>query len=484
MSQCVNLGKISTNVTCNNGGRTPCASGKIWTMNMRLSVLVMVISSLLTSCGGGNEAGSATVSSPKTTGIPLPDKNAAVDPNVANLFQKTVTDLQGDIQNPKFWMVHGSALFANGYYALAADALGQAISINPEMPQATYVMATALWRANKQEKAIAALSNALELMPNYDIGWRLLAEWHLNRGETSLAETAARKAVEMQQGRIGSRYVLCQSLMDAGKYDEALELLEQVIEVDKASPWIYQLAANCYRQLGNDEQYQLAQAKAGPPFEHWPDPLFNHIPSFIAGKSELTEYALQLFKVKGPKKSMPFLARAFKINPVSTDLRVALSIAVQDEGDIQQAKQILVELIGEPNTNYWKQFAGICIAENELDEAKEYVGNALALDAADPNAHDIAAVIALKQNDKQSAVSYWEQAGELYNSSERWNKAEMSLAYAMEHGADSVETLQALGLAQVKTNHVLQAKITIKKLLEKNPNDAVALELQSMLPQE
>ena len=54
----------------------------------------------------------------------------------------------------------------------------------------------------------------------------------------------------------------------------------------------------------------------------------------------------------------------------------------------------------------------------------------------------------------------------------------------MEHGADSVETLQALGLAQVKTNHVLQAKITIKKLLEKNPNDAVALELQSMLPQE
>ena len=29
------------------------------------------------------------------------------------------------MQNPKLWMVHGSALFANGYYALAADALGQ-----------------------------------------------------------------------------------------------------------------------------------------------------------------------------------------------------------------------------------------------------------------------------------------------------------------------------------------------------------------------
>ncbi len=169
MSQYVNLGKRSTNLTCNHWGRTPRASGKICTMNMRLSVLVMVISSLLTGCGGGNEAGSATVSSPKTTDIPLPDKNAAVDPNVANLFQKTATELQGDMQNPKLWMVHGSVLFANGYYAESADALGRAIAINPEMPQATYIMATALWRANKQEEGIATLTLALELMPQYDI---------------------------------------------------------------------------------------------------------------------------------------------------------------------------------------------------------------------------------------------------------------------------------------------------------------------------
>ncbi|MBT4583833.1 MAG: hypothetical protein HOC93_02000, partial [Phycisphaerae bacterium] len=122
-------------------------------MNMRLSVLVMVISSLLIGCGG-NEAGSATVSSPKTTGIPLPNNNSTVDPNVSALFQKTVSELRADMANPKLWVVHGSALFANGYYAESADALGRAIAINPEMPQATYLMATALWRANKQEEAI------------------------------------------------------------------------------------------------------------------------------------------------------------------------------------------------------------------------------------------------------------------------------------------------------------------------------------------
>ncbi len=102
----------------------------------------------------------------------------------------------------------------------------------------------------------------------------------------------------------------------------------------------------------------------------------------------------------------------------------------------------------------------------------------------DPNTHDIAAEIAFKQDNKKKAVTHWIKAGLIYNESEHWSKAEISLAYAVENGADGAETLRAIGLAQVKADHVLQAKVTIKKLLEKNPNDAFALELQSMLPKE
>ncbi len=446
-------------------------------------VTILLCFVILTSCGGVDTQ-SAEQPSQVANNIPLPNNNSTVDPNVSALFQKTVSELRADMDNPKLWMVHGSALFANGYYAESADALGRAIAINPEMPQATYLMATALWRANKQEEAIATLTLALELMPQYDIGWRLLAEWHLNRGETTLAEQAARKAFELQPRRIGTRYVLCQALMDDGKYDEAVVLLEQVISKDRAAPWIYKLAENCYRQLGENEKRESALAKAGPPFEDWPDPMFKHIPTLIAGKSELTEYALHLFKTAGSEKAKPFLLRAFKINPESTDLRVALSIALQDVGQLQQSRQILEELAGEPNMNYWKQYAGVCIATGELDKAKEYVANALALDPTDPNAHDIAAAIALKQKDTNSAAMHWAQAGKLYNEVEKWNKAEMSLAYAVQNGASGSEVLQSLALAQIKLDHTLQAKISIKKLLEKNPSDTVALELQSMLPQE
>ena len=430
------------------------------------------------------ESQTAQLNTPKSLAIPLPDSNSAVDPNVAKLFQKTVSDLQVDIQNPKLWMVHGSALFANAYYHESAEALRQAITLNPKMPQATYLMATALWRANKQEEAITALQQALTLMPKYDMGWRLLAEWQLERGETLEAEVSARIAFELNPARIGTRYLLAQSLMDEGKYEEALALLEQAIETDKAPPWIFKLAANCYRQSGDKEKMESAIAHSGSPFVDWPDPMFQHIPSLIAGKAELTEYALQLFKVNGPKKSMEFLIRAFKINPQSTDLRVALSLALQDAGQLQQSKQVLEELTGEPNTNYWKQFASVCIATSQLEKAQEYINNALALDLGDPNAHDIAAVIALELGATQKAVLHWEEAGKQYNTAEKWNKAEMSLAYAIENGSESVEALQSLGLAQVQLGHTLQANISIKKLLEKNPNDAVALELQTMLSKE
>ena len=444
-----------------------------------MALICMILSNC--SDGDGTPSDEADLNTNK---IPLPAVGIAVDPNVLSFFTKTSSELDADITNPKLWLVHGSALYANGFYGLAADAFARGLEIDSEMKQASYLLATALWRANKQEEAIVALETSLELIPKYDIGWRLLAKWRAERGESELAETAARTAFNLNPNRIGTRYVLCQSLMDQSKYEEALELIERVTTLDKAPRWIYKLASNCYRQLGENEKAEKVLAKAGPPFVDWPDPMFQHIPNLIAGKAELTEYALHLFKNAGPERAMPFLVRAFKINNENTDLRTVLSMALQNAGQLEQATQVLKELHSEPNVMYWKQCANVSIEQEEFIKASEYITEAFALSPSDPNAHDIAAEIALKRDNKKKAIEHWGKAGMFYNETERWDRAEISLAYAIENGADDAETLRAIGLAQVKTDHVLQAKITIKKLLEKNPKDAVALELQSMLPQE
>ncbi|MBT4524200.1 MAG: tetratricopeptide repeat protein [Phycisphaerae bacterium] len=450
---------------------------------MRQPLIMALICMILSNCSDGDgilsEEGDFN-----TNKIPLPAVGIAVDPNVLSFFTKTSSELDADITNPKLWLVHGSALYANGFYGLAADAFARGLEIDSEMNQASYLLATALWRANKQEEAIAALETSLELIPKYDIGWRLLAKWRVERGESELAETAARIAFNLNPNRIGTRYVLCQSLMDQSKYEEALELIEQVTTLDKAPRWIYKLAANCYRQLGAVEKMESALAMEGPPFDVWPDPMFQHIPSLIRGKEELTEYSLELFKVNGPTKALQPLMRAFAINTEHTDLRVALSMALQFAGKLQPSKQILVELQSEPNSNYWKQFASISIDFNEFEKAKEYITTAIDLEAKDANAHEIASVIAQKQDRLSDAIYHWSEAGRIYTDLEQWLKAEIPLAYAVDKGATDRDTILRLALAQVNAEHFIQARTTINILLEINPNDVDVLELQSMLPLE
>ena len=442
----------------------------------KIAVLALLVA-LLTSCGG-SEPKSVAVA------IPVPTSKSGVEPSVAKLLNKTGHNLSQAMDDPQKWMTHGSALFANAYYNEAVVAFTQAITIKPKMPQATYLLATALWKVNKQEEATQALQTSLDLIPEYDRGWRLLAEWQLERGEIVLAETSARKAFELNPTRIGTRYLLAQSLMDQENYEEALSLLEEVISINKAPRWIYTLASQCYRQLGKLELSEQALAKSGPPFVDWPDPMYKHIPNLIAGKAEIAFYALHLNRVNGSENALPFLAKANKINPEHVDVRAALSMALQKKGQLDQAQKVLEELQGEANLNYWKQYAGLSIAQNDLDNAKEYVLKAIELDSEDANAQDIAAFIAKNQGETAEAMKYWQDAARLYIERELWEKAEISLAYASEIGELSQEGLCALALSQIELGHIVQARTTVQKILSIEPSNSTAIALQSRLLQE
>ncbi|HIO53280.1 MAG TPA: tetratricopeptide repeat protein [Phycisphaerales bacterium] len=444
---------------------------------MRKIAILVLLAALLSSCGGSEPKSGAVT-------IPIPAGKNAVEPSVAKLLNKTGNNLSQAMDDPQKWLIHGSALFANAYYNEAVVALTQAININPEMPQATYLLATALWKVNKQAEAIQALQTSLGLIPEYDIGWRLLAEWQMERGEIERAETSARKAFELNPGRIGTRYVLAQSLMDGENYEEALPILEEVISVNKAPRWIYTLASQCYRQLGKTQQSEQALAKSGPPFVDWPDPMYKHIPNLIAGKAEIALYALHLNRVNGSENALPFLVKANKINPEHVDVRVALSMALQKKDQLNHAQKVLEELQGEANINYWKQYAALSIAQNDLDNAKEYVEKAIELDSEDANAQDIAAFIAKNQGETAEAISHWQEAARLYVEIELWEKAELSLAYASEIGELSQDGLCALALAQIELEHIVQARTTIQKILSIEPSNSKAVALQNRLLQE
>jgi hypothetical protein len=129
---------------------------------MRRLALFLLISPFLTSCGG------VQPKEAKVT-IPLPADKSSVEPSVARLLNQTSSELRNSMDDPQKWLVHGSALFANAYYHESAESLRQAITLKSEMPQATYLLAAALRKANKQEDGIVALQAALVLIPEYDM---------------------------------------------------------------------------------------------------------------------------------------------------------------------------------------------------------------------------------------------------------------------------------------------------------------------------
>ncbi len=444
---------------------------------MRTIPLVTLIMAFLVGCGASEQESEVTI-------IPVPSDKKSVEPAVARLLQATGNDVHLAMDDPMKWMRHGSALFANSYYQEAASSFREAITINPQMPQATYLLATALWKENKQEEAIQYLQVALELIPDYDMGWRLLAEWQLERGETTRAEESARIAFELNSTRIGTRYILALSMMDSGRYDDALPILEEAMNNNTAPRWIYTLASQCYRHQGILDKSEQASENSGPPLADWPDPMFQHIPNLIMGKSELSRYALHLHEKSTPSKALPFLKKALIADPEHTNVRVALSMTLQEMGQLNQAEELLQGLIGEPNANYWKQYASVCISKSEWETAHEYIGYAIELDSNNANAHDIAALIASSQGDSLNAIEEWEMAAQLHEKERNWKHVELSLAYAAEKGELSLDGLRLLALSQVELEHIDEAKTTVHKLLTKNPNDEVALELQKRLHSE
>ena len=450
---------------------------------MRITIVLFLICVFLASCGGSNPETAIS------TGIPFPDQKTNVDSSVLTLLNRTKGEIQEEPSNHKHWGIHASALFANDYFGLSVDAFRVALDIDPTMQQARYIMATALWKLNKQEEAIEEVHTFLELKPEYDPAWRLLAQWQLDRGESQLAHDAAMKAFELNQNRIGTRFVLVQSLLDLDRPEDAVKFIEETLASGNASSWMYQVAAKCYRKLGMESKLELALTKAGPPPNTWPDPMFQYLSNMVVGKAALTEFAFWTYETRGPIEALPRLRKALRGNPEHVDLRTALAHSLQLSGKLQESVRVLSNLQGEPNLNYWKQFTNVCIAVAEISgeeqwatKAATFVQNALDLDSNDGSTHDLAARVAMKQGHPQQASDHWGTAGKLHNGVEAWNLAEVSFAFALGINPSEVDVLSGLALAQIKNKHYISAQTTIDTLSQLDPGNAEVVELQRLLP--
>jgi tetratricopeptide (TPR) repeat protein len=119
-----------------------------------------------------------------------------------------------------------------GQYRKAAELLGRAIAINPEMPEAHYNRGTALLELKEYADAEECFAAAVELKPDYAVAWfnRGDSLRSLERYEEALA--AYDMAVALRPDHVDAHYLRGLVLDKLNRFEAALTSYDQAIALD------------------------------------------------------------------------------------------------------------------------------------------------------------------------------------------------------------------------------------------------------------
>ena len=377
------------------------------------TLIFAIMSQFLFCCSGSNVP----------VQIPMPSDLENADPLITELITNTSAAITVDPRSVDAWAMHASALLANAYYEESVLASKIALEIDNENRfPLRYRQAVALWRLNKQEEAITQLEQILIEEPKYDFGWRRLASWYLELGELQKAQNAILVAWELEPDRQGTLATLCLILMQQGDSEQAIAKLKPRLNKDNTPSYLYFLAAQAYRRLGETESMEKVAIKSKPLPKRWPDPWMNQIALLATGKRMLATNGLALLQTQGPKAALPVLAKALTADPGNSQIRAAYAMSLFSQKETDFALRILEDIPNQDEAvpEYWATYANIAVQQAKKDgrevwlpKAMDYFQKAETVGGGSINLYRSMARLAVAMNDLPSSITYYTKGAEL-----------------------------------------------------------------------
>jgi len=312
----------------------------------------------------------------------------------------------------------------------AIEGLRSAIELDPNNPQAHFVLGTALSVKGEGGAARTELARALEIDPGMLEARRVLARVHAVLGEHEYAIEEGRRYLAANPNSTQTRILLAQSLVILRRMDAALQELNAIPEAERDAD-VYYALGRVHFGMGNDPEARryLTTAAELMPTHH--DILRNLV-------------RLDQKEDRFPE-SVARIAAAVEAEPESAKL-LTLSglVALMDNrsGDAETAFQKAIELDPTDAAGY-EQLARLYAKTGRLNEAVTTYETAIKARPKDPNLHYFLGTLYSFGGAQDKAIARYEDAIR-YGPDLAYPKNDLAYIYA-----ESGENLdRALDLAQ------------------------------------
>ena len=141
--------------------------------------------------------------------------------------------LQLNPQLPEAHYLLGEIATFRSKIDVAIAELARELVLNPNFAMAHYKLGDAYTRREQWDLAIPSLQRSIWLNPNYSGPYILLGKAYWKRGDLTNAEGMLRRAIALDPKNSSAHYILGQTLVQAGRAEEGKQMLEKSQELKR-----------------------------------------------------------------------------------------------------------------------------------------------------------------------------------------------------------------------------------------------------------
>jgi|GEM_PF-2088756 len=157
---------------------------------------------------------------------------------------------QFDSLSPVIYARIGETYFALNRTQKARYAFQRSVQLNPDQPGLLDMIALSFVMEESFDKAENIWKELIKTHPEFSDAWYNLSDFYFERGETEKGLNILKRFAAREPDNIEVRGRLADILMSTRNFEEAIEILEELISISPAQGHFYQVLYQAYTELG------------------------------------------------------------------------------------------------------------------------------------------------------------------------------------------------------------------------------------------